>query len=206
MGLREKQKKQRHAAILNATARMIREEGFQKTRMDRIASEAGVGVATVYKYFGTKENIIREIFIPDLEECLDRAEQVVNFPPDDPVEAAMALLRCYMALGNHWSDKNILRLFGILDPGASKPSITGVIEYANATVIAQFQRLLEKLIDRGDIPDRIDATKMSEIIFSVFDHEFSHCVLDDELEPAESFEKIEGLVRSLFDSWAQTYR
>src|SRR5689334_5908035 len=62
-----------HGAILDAAIQLIREVGYDALTMDAIATRAGVGKATVYRRWSTKETlaaeaverIMRAIPVPD---------------------------------------------------------------------------------------------------------------------------------------------
>jgi AcrR family transcriptional regulator len=49
--------------ILNATLRLISENGFHGTPMSMIAEEADVGAGTIYRYFDSKEALIDELYL-----------------------------------------------------------------------------------------------------------------------------------------------
>lgn len=49
--------------IYRAAIRVINLEGFQGSSMNRIASEAGLSPATIYLYFGNKDDMIKKLFI-----------------------------------------------------------------------------------------------------------------------------------------------
>ena len=48
--------------ILNATRDLIFEQGLQSTSMSQITKRAGVGMGTVYNYFGRKEDLINGLY------------------------------------------------------------------------------------------------------------------------------------------------
>ena len=50
-------------SILKATLKLIVENGIQNTPLSLITKEANVGMGTVYNYFKTKEDIIRELYL-----------------------------------------------------------------------------------------------------------------------------------------------
>lgn len=47
--------------ILDAAERCFFQEGIGITGVDRVASEAGVAVVTLYKHFGSKDNLLRDV-------------------------------------------------------------------------------------------------------------------------------------------------
>ncbi len=53
----------KRTVILQATLSLISAHGFHATPMSLIASEAGVGAGTIYRYFDSKEKLIEELFL-----------------------------------------------------------------------------------------------------------------------------------------------
>jgi AcrR family transcriptional regulator len=49
-------------AILNATLRLISENGFHGTVMSKVAKEAGVSAGIIYHYFDSKDDLINELY------------------------------------------------------------------------------------------------------------------------------------------------
>lgn len=58
--------------ILQATADMIAEYGLQACPMSKISARAGCGAGTIYRYFETKEELVKALF-EDLIERLTEA-------------------------------------------------------------------------------------------------------------------------------------
>lgn len=50
-------------SILQATLELVVENGIQNTPLSAITKKADVGMGTVYNYFKTKEDIIRELYL-----------------------------------------------------------------------------------------------------------------------------------------------
>ncbi len=85
-GLREHQKQQRRQAIASAAIELFQRQGFQATTIEQIAKVAGVSAPTVFKYFGSKQEIILEMVREaDRRAIHDLREQVRDI--DDPVDA-----------------------------------------------------------------------------------------------------------------------
>lgn len=58
MPLHERKRNDAKRAIQAVALDLIEESGFQSVTMEQVAAEAQVGVATVYRYFGTKEQLV----------------------------------------------------------------------------------------------------------------------------------------------------
>lgn len=49
-------------AILEATAQLLKEEGYDRLSTNRVAKRAGVSVGSLYQYFGNKETLVMALF------------------------------------------------------------------------------------------------------------------------------------------------
>ena len=74
----------RTAAILDATEQVIDEIGFDRLRVQDVASRAGVGLATIYRRWATREELIAATML--------RRPLAVFEPSDDPLESLHRLL------------------------------------------------------------------------------------------------------------------
>jgi TetR/AcrR family transcriptional regulator, repressor of fatR-cypB operon len=57
-------------AIMEATLDLVSKHGFEGTSTALIAKEANVGMGTLYRYFETKEDLFKEMFIQQRERML----------------------------------------------------------------------------------------------------------------------------------------
>lgn len=89
-GLRERQKAMRRKAIGEAGVALFERQGFDNTTIEQIAREAGVSAPTVFKYFGSKQEILLEMLQKADEGALEDA-RVHMAQMDDPLDAM-----CYL--------------------------------------------------------------------------------------------------------------
>jgi AcrR family transcriptional regulator len=76
--------------ILKAAEALFSTHGFEETRAEQIAREAGVAVGTIYLHFGDKEGLLRQILLEAADELNQRVAQVYQNPPADPQVLARA--------------------------------------------------------------------------------------------------------------------
>lgn len=58
MGLREMKAERTRQAILDASLKLFERQGFDQTTMEQIAERAEIGIATLYRYFASKDSIL----------------------------------------------------------------------------------------------------------------------------------------------------
>jgi TetR/AcrR family fatty acid metabolism transcriptional regulator len=66
--LKEKQRQEREALILQAAEEVLMEKGYHETSIDEIASRVGIAKGTVYLHFASKEDLVIALFAQDLEK------------------------------------------------------------------------------------------------------------------------------------------
>ena len=71
---RPEQKEQRLHAILKAAGDLFETQAYDAVSMQKIANEAGLGKASLYHYFQTKEEVFMEIFLRDVVAWTDDFE------------------------------------------------------------------------------------------------------------------------------------
>jgi AcrR family transcriptional regulator len=83
-----------HAAILAAAAELVTARGLRGVTMSRIAEEAGIGRATLYKYFPSVEAIVLAWHERQIERHLEQLAEVRD-RAGVGVEGLEAVLRAY---------------------------------------------------------------------------------------------------------------
>jgi len=75
--------KDKRRMILDAALELIREKGFEGTRIIDIADRAGIGKGTVYDYFSSKEEVIaasvQDVVDRDFRNIFDEVDQAEDF-------------------------------------------------------------------------------------------------------------------------------
>jgi hypothetical protein len=97
-------------AILEATARILIREGFDKASTNRIAEVAGVSVGSLYQYFPGKEAIVAALIDRHNGDVMQTVQheliEAVNLPMRQAVRKLVAV-----AVGAHRIDPKLHRAF-----------------------------------------------------------------------------------------------
>ncbi|KUO15390.1 TetR family transcriptional regulator [Streptomyces dysideae] len=78
-GLRERMRATVRAEVVEVAHRLFAEQGFDRTTVDQIAGEVGLSRASLFRYFGTKEDIV----LGRLEESGRQIAEALAARPDD---------------------------------------------------------------------------------------------------------------------------
>jgi AcrR family transcriptional regulator len=71
-GRLERRKARTRAAILDSASRLFQDHGFEETSIVQIAEAADTGVGTLYGYFSSKDEILREVLKEHTNEAVQR--------------------------------------------------------------------------------------------------------------------------------------
>lgn len=82
----------RRRRVLDATLRLAASGGFEAVQMRDVATEAGVALGTVYRYFSSKERLLLEAMVEQQRDLRDHLHQnpAVGETPADRVVAVLS--------------------------------------------------------------------------------------------------------------------
>jgi TetR/AcrR family transcriptional regulator, cholesterol catabolism regulator len=72
--------RRRRSAMMKAAAEVFRVKGLSGTTLDDIGGSIGVDRASVYYYFGSKEQLFRAVILESVEEIVHRAKAIASGP------------------------------------------------------------------------------------------------------------------------------
>jgi AcrR family transcriptional regulator len=73
-------------AILEATTRILVEEGYDKANTNRIAERAGISIGSLYQYFPNKESLMTALMEQHAREMAELVETKLNRLFDSPLK------------------------------------------------------------------------------------------------------------------------
>ena len=147
--LRREQARQTRRRILDATYRLLLDQGYPATTMAAVAAAAGVSAQTVYKAFGSKAALVKQVY----DVTLVGDDEPVPFAERPEVRAAYAetepraFLARYAGLGRMLMDR-LGPLLAVLLAGArtGDPELATFLETLNG----------ERLIGTGMVARRLE--------------------------------------------------
>jgi AcrR family transcriptional regulator len=145
-----------HQAIIRATLELLVETGYRSLTMEGVRARAGVGKATIYRRWSSKEELVRDavVFMHDDLEAPDTGSLRGDY------EGMASLVRS--AAQRAGAATLMPRLLG---DAANDPELHAIF-YDNlvAPRRAQMRAILERAVARGEIRDDVDI----ELIIDLF--------------------------------------
>lgn len=86
---------QRSRQLLDAAARLMEREGSEAVSMQALASEAGVSVGLIYRYFGSKDDVLLAVILQVLDAFAVEVPRAIQAAGDDPVRRLAAAFSAY---------------------------------------------------------------------------------------------------------------
>ena len=187
MGLRQRKKENTHSRILDAARQLFRENGYEQTRMESVATKADISVGTVYNYFDTKHDLLLAIIVRYDAHVITETEALFNNLPANPVEGivqvfAIGARHSFAELGRaNWRQFFAASILHHSSPlGASYGALnTGLSE--------RVVRMLEAQKRAGHLAVFCDSQKIGDLIYKIESTLFITLTVSDSM-PFEAYE------------------
>jgi AcrR family transcriptional regulator len=140
--------------ILKAAAEVFTERGLDVS-LDEVARHAGVGVGTVYRRFGTKEDLVEALFVDRIEEMAGLAEDAAKIP--DPWSGLVYFME--RAAERMAGDVGLRQMLMFATYGGD---LTRYARERNAPLV---RRLLERAQAAGQVRSDLTPTDIPFIVF-----------------------------------------
>ena len=86
---------QRSRQLLDAAATLMAREGSEAVSMQALAAEAGVSVGLIYRYFGSKDDVLLAVITDVLDAFAATVPLAIDEAGDDPVRQLAAAFSAY---------------------------------------------------------------------------------------------------------------
>jgi len=150
---------------MDAAVTLIGTRGLEETSMESIAAQAEVGTATIYNYFGSKNELLKALFVRYIEQEAEAGESVLQSPPDDMAAGMFGLLESYLDGMATRCSPGLLREFYVL--GMSRQFAFGRDALAlKRRLLDQCIRLAKHYKARGQVRDDVEAEEAAMMCYS----------------------------------------
>jgi len=162
--------KSRKDRIMDAALRIFAEKGFQNATISEISKEAGVSEATIYEYFGTKEELLFAIPEKVSNESFEETERAL--PYIKGVEGRIrASLLAYVRLYQSNPDYSALVLLQLMSNKRFRqtPAHAAIRQSSHALL-----NIIQEGIEDGTFKKNLNAYLIRSIFLGAIEHLFIH--------------------------------
>ena len=178
---REEQALQARRRVLEAANELFLERGYPGTTMAQVARAAGVSVETVYKAFGTKAALAKELWDVTLVgddqpvPLAQRPEFTAITAEPDP----RRMLAAYAALGRVLYERlgPLLRVI-VEGAQAGDPELRDVLATIERERLAGASGFVASLAERGLLRDGLDPEAARDVLWTLISHEVCRLLVD----------------------------
>lgn len=149
----------RNRDLLIEAAKVVLGKGGTDASLEAVAREAGVGIATLYRNFPTREDLFHAVFSRELEQLVETAEGLVDAA--DPVAAVRSWLHSNVALIE--TKRGMLGALSLVMTEASKQSYAAL----SGRMTAAVDRLLQRAVEAGQVRDGVTADDLLQTMYAL---------------------------------------
>ncbi len=150
--------------LIDAAERCIDRFGLSKTTLEDVASEAHVSRATIYRYFGNRDELVLEVLLRELDRQFDTSLAAFVRNADTPEKAGRAIVDAAVYLLDTIRGSAKLQLFLHREGGSVTATISGASRAFFTAVVADLRPHLETARQAGTVRDDIDLDEAGEWI------------------------------------------
>jgi TetR/AcrR family transcriptional regulator len=195
---RQRRKEARPQELLDAALELFVERGFAATRAEDVAARAGVSKGTLYLYYPSKEELLKEVIRANVVNQIAEGEEIIRRFEGSTPELLTLVLRMW------WDRIGETRASGIIKLMTSEVrNFPEVAQFYVDEVIEPSNRMLEQVIQRGvtsgefrgvDVPEVVHAL-CGPLVFLVLNkHSLGACSVTYKLQPKVVIEALLDMV------------
>jgi AcrR family transcriptional regulator len=155
-------------ALLDATARVLTREGYDRASTNRIAATAGVSVGSLYQYFPNKEALVAALVARHNREMLDLLREALKEVASLDLATAIAKL-VRAAVDAHRVDPALHRVFDEQVPRMGQLAKIGALQGETFQLVRSY---LEKRRNEISVRDLDSMTSILVTTVEALTHQF----------------------------------
>ena len=196
-------KDKRIERAVSVSAEMFLEQGTENIKMTDIAEESGIGVATLYRYFGTKSGILvaaMTFLWNDLKDLFSGVFESETFTGQTGIKQVRDLLRMFIVM--YTAHKDFMRLLGEFDRMVKNEEVPKEdLEQYERSVI-NFYPVFEKAFRKGTEDGTIRKGVDTKLFYMTYAHaltELCKKFINGEILPSDDFSDAEKELELLIE-------
>ncbi len=161
--LKEKQRQEREALILQVAEEVLLEKGYHDASMDEIAARVGIAKGTLYLHFARKEDLVLALLGREVQAVLRIIEQTMTMEGTAREKLTFILNARYQALSSTRA-----RIFYIIHDSPDLQSVLKEKKEMWEQTLGRIMESITTLLDEGKANGEFDATLPTAAMLSIF--------------------------------------
>jgi AcrR family transcriptional regulator len=183
--LKEKQRQEREALILQAAEAVLLEKGYYEMSIDEIAARVGIAKGTVYLHFSSKEELVLALVERDMQKLLDIVEYNVALETSSRGKLEIIFETIYSA----FFDKH-MRIPYLLNNNAELRRLFEEKREWKREKWEQVLSLIQMLLEEGKANGEFDPELPTSIMLSTFfsllsQRSYERLLIEEQMPPEE---------------------
>ena len=184
---RQRRKEARPQELLDAALELFVERGFAATRSEDVAMRAGVSKGTLYLYFSSKEDLLREVIRNKVVNHIAEGAEIIARFEGSTADLLAAMMRMWWERIGETPASGILKL--MLSEVRNFPELA---QFYVDEVITPSNTLMAQMVTRGmasgefrtaDVP-RVVTALVAPLVYLVLNkHSLGACSINYRLDP-----------------------
>ncbi len=146
--IKDKQKEWKKNEIMNAVIEIALKEGILDVSIEEIAKKSGFAKSSIYYYFNSKDDIIREILIIGWKKMIDKIKYVkVDY--EKPFESLIEVIKTHLKFIEE--EPRLFKFISKFTKVTNDKEIKKYLKFENELYLNLIKSCIEKRILEGDL-------------------------------------------------------
>jgi TetR/AcrR family transcriptional regulator len=146
--IKEKQREWKKNEIINAVIDLCLEKGIVDVSIEEIAKKSGFGSSSIYYYFKSKEDIIKEILISGWKKMISKMK-TINLDYDKPYESLIEVIKTHLEFTKE--NPKLFKFISKFTKAFNNKEIRKLINQENEIYYSLIEACINKNILKGDL-------------------------------------------------------
>lgn len=200
-----KKQTEKQQKIVEASIRIFAEKGFANTSTSEIANKAGVAEATIFRHYGTKDNLLLSVILPFIKDLIPHmADEIFNGLMAQNPTTFEQFLRALIKNRINFISKN-RKIFQILvkEVMYREEIKQELAPLFSEIIIHHFIKVIETYKERGDLIEKPTPILLRMLLTFLYGYFTSRFVLITDNSVMDDAE-LDEVVRFIMDGLSKT--
>ena len=198
---RSKKQTTKQQKIVETAIKMFAEKGYANTPTSEIAKTAGVAEGTIFRHYGTKDNLLLSVILPFLKESIpDVAEEIFNEVLSENIQCFEDFLRAFIKNRIEFlhQNKEIFRVV-VKELFYSEELRGEILPFFSKSILQHLNQVINLYKEREELMDLPNETLIRMMLTIIGGYFVSRFVFWPDYSIENEEKEVEHIVRFVMD-------